>query len=236
LPALPVKLRVSNNLLLVADTTGGLFIFDISSPLSPVLLSHTTVFTAVNDVIVNGSTAFVAADVDGFGVLDISNPGKPVLVSKTSLGRIDPFSNLYAPNEASSVGLSNGIVYVGTINDNGLILGLDCTNRAAPRIVSKYAPGDFIETSVNAFLFNGNELLIAGSLNSSVFPIAQIDMSQPFDSINEYFPPLALQSLGSLVAAPRARTTSIFKPGPSAFHHVATQKGSWPRLRITPAQ
>jgi len=221
LPVSPLKLRVSNNLLLVADGLSGLFIYDITSPSSPVPVSQSTVFAAVNDVLVNGTTAFVAADVDGLGILDISNPAHPVLVSKTSLGRIDPFSNLNPLNEASSIALNNGVVYVGTVGDNGLVFGLDCANPAVPRIVSKYAYGTSILTSVYSLLFTGNELLVAGALNSGVYPISQVDVSQPFDSINEYFPPLALQAPAPLGAAQQAKANSVFTPAASAFYQVA---------------
>jgi len=205
LPDLPLKMRTVGNLLFVADATGGLFIYNISTPSLPVLLSQTTGFTAVDDIAVSGTTAFVAAGIDGLGILDISNPAKPTLLSKTLLSRIDPFYNDNPPNEASSVVVNNGLVFVGTINDNGLVFGLDCTRLTSPRIVSLYAYGDFILTWSGTLLFNGNSLLVGGSLNSSVYPIAQVDLSHPYDNINQYFPPQALQKtppLGAVQQAP----------------------------------
>jgi hypothetical protein len=200
LPSIPIKLRVSNNLLFVADGPGGLLIYDISSPTSPVLLSHTTVFTAVNDVAINGSTVFVAADVDGLGVLDISNPAHPTLLSKTSLSRFDPFSNFDPLTQALSIGMNNGLVYAGT-NANGMVFGFDCLNLAVPRIVSKYAYGTFTSTGVGSLLFNGNELIVGGTLNSGIYPATLVDISRPYDSIQEYFPPIVLQSPAAVGAA-----------------------------------
>ncbi len=246
LPDPPLKLRISNNLLLIADGPGGLLIYDVSSPMSPVLLSQTTALTSVNDVVVSGSTAFAAADVDGLGIVDISNPAHPVLISKTSLSRIDPFSNLAPLNEASAIGLHNGLVYVGTLNDNGLVFGLDCTNLAVPRIVSKYAYGGFVLTTVNSLLFNGEELLIGGSLNDGPYPVAAVDVSNPFDSIEEFFPPLALQNPAPLATAQAVISRKYGSaqrmprnPGPNTsdcpprFVPKSLCSSALPRLRLT---
>jgi hypothetical protein len=193
LPDLPAKLRVVGNLLFIADSSAGLLIYDISNPTSPALIKRFTGFNFVADLTVFETTAFVAADVDGLGILDISNPAQPVLVSKTSLSSVDPFMNTSPPNQALSVTANNGIVYLGTLNDNGLVFGLDCTNLATPRIVSIYAHGDFIMTWVSSLVFNGNELFAGGFLGGD-YSVAPVDMSEPFDTINQYFPPLALQN------------------------------------------
>jgi hypothetical protein len=194
LPGLPIRVRVAGNLLLVADNLGGLLIYDITAPHSPVLLSQVTSLALAADVAVVGSTAYVAADVDGLAILDISNPSKPVLLSTTSLSRIDPFYYDNPVNQALSVAVNNGLIYVGTINDNGIVFGLDCKNLASPRIVSIYAYGDFISTWIGAMLFSGTDIFVGGSLGFA-YPLTQADISQPFDSINQVFPPLALQSI-----------------------------------------
>ena len=232
LPAVPVKMRVVNNLLMIADGTGGLLVYDISSPTSPILLSQTTAFAAVNDVAVNGTTAFIAADVDGLGILDISNPAHPVLVSKTSLSTIDPFDSLSPLNETISIGINNGLVYVGTLNDNGLVFGLDCANLPVPRIVSKYAYGDFVETAVGSLLFNGNELLVGGAINSGVYPIEVVDISQPFDSIEEFFPPVTLQNPAPISMIKHGFATPYTGRGPNSirrFHNTFPDPTDHPR-------
>jgi hypothetical protein len=193
----PLKVKVSGNLLFVADSSAGLLIYDISTPTAPVLLSKVTSFAAVADVGVTGTTVFVAADVDGLGIINVSNPAQPVVVSKTALSRIDPFFNDNPPNEALSVALNNGIVYVGTLNANGLVFGLDCTNLVVPRVVSVYAHGDFILTWVGSLVFSGTDLFVGGSLGFA-YPVAQVDMSLPRNSISYYFPPSALQSPAGL--------------------------------------
>jgi hypothetical protein len=217
LPSVPIKLRVSNNLLFVADGSGGLLIYDISAPASPVLLSRTTLFTAVNDAVINGSTVFVAAGVDGLGILDISNPAHPTFLSKTSLSRFDPFSNFDPLTQVLSMGMNNGLVYVGT-DANAMVFGFDCGNLAVPRVISKYAYGAFTSTGVGSLLFNGNELIVGGTLNSGVYPATLVDISKPYDSIEEYFPPIALQSAAPVGAARPALNKISTSPEPRALH------------------
>jgi hypothetical protein len=237
LPNIPIKLRVSNNLLFVADGIGGLLIYDISAPASPVLLSRTTVFTAVNDVSINGSAAFVAADVDGFGILDISNLAHPTLLSKTSLSRFDPFSNFDPLTQALSIGMNNGVVYVGT-NANAIVFGFDCGNLAVPRTISKYAYGAFTSTAVGSILFNGDEAIVGGTLNSGVYPATLVDISQPFDSIGEYFPPIALQSPAAVGAARAILNRTSTSPCPMVFRRFQNHlsHADHPRPLVTAAK
>ena len=195
----PVRIHAFGNLLLVADNTGGLFIFDISVPASPVLLKQVTGFTAVNDATLSGTTAFLAADVDGLAIMDLSNPSNPILLSTTSLSSIEPFSAGQPPNEALSLALHNGIVYVSTFFDNGLVMGFDYASPAAPRLVSQYAYGEFVLTTVDSMLFKGNDFFAGGFLGYT-YSVQQMDLSNPYDSINQYFPPLALQNPGTLTA------------------------------------
>jgi hypothetical protein len=118
---------------------------------------------------------------------------QPIVVSKTPLSRIEPFLNDNPPNQALSVALNNGLVYVGTLWDNGLVFGMDCSNPVVPRVVSVYAYGDFILTWVGGLLFIGPDLFVGGSLGYT-YPVGQFDISLPRDSINQYFPPAALQN------------------------------------------
>lgn len=207
---LPLKVRVSGNLLFVADSAAGLLIYNISNPQSPVLLSTVNSFTSAADVAVQGTTAYVAADVDGLGILDINNPSVPVMISQTGLAGIDPFGQS-PPNQALTVTLNGGLVYVGTLNDNAIVFGLDCSNLAAPRIVSVFAYGDAVMTWSGELLFSGNELFVGGALNATVYPITEVGMSHPFDSINQYFPPEALQNPAP--AAKHAGRALHRKPG-----------------------
>ena len=241
LPDLPLRLRVSGNHMFVADNFAGLLIFDISVPTAPVLVSQFAGLAQADDVLVQGTTAYVAADVDGLALLDVSNPANPVLLSKTQLNRTDPFLNFDPLSEGLSLAINNGIVYVGTLNDNGLVLGFDVTRPAAPRLVSVYAYSGGLMASVYSLTFEGTDLFVGGSLDGT-YSVAQADMSQPFDSINTYFPPAALQSPalpGTLHAQPKtprksqplvvnsrrqARFDSTAKPvTPPALHSAGQQ-------------
>jgi hypothetical protein len=198
LPDVPVTMKLAGNLLLVADNTGGLIIYDVTSPMAPALVSTTATFplVAVEDVAITGTTAFVAGDAEGLLILDISKPAQPVLISETTLSSIEPFDG--GPfNEAVSLAINNGLVYVGTFLDNSLVIGLDCRNLAAPRIVSIYPYGDFTDTFVGSFLFDGTNMFVAGSMGDT-FPLAQVDMSQPYNIINQYFPPTRLENFAPL--------------------------------------
>jgi len=223
---LPIKVRVFGSLLLVADNAAGLLIYDISNPQSPVLLSTVKNLTLAADVTVQGTTAYVAADIDGLAIIDISNPSRPVLLSKTSLARIDPFYNQDPLNAALTVTLNNGLAYVGTLNDNALVFGLDCSNLANPRIVSLFAYGDAIVTWSGSLLFSGTELFVGGALNGGVYPVTQVDMSKPFDSINQYFPPAALQNPLSVTqyASIASRESKASLTG--RFHRAAEGQGA----------
>jgi hypothetical protein len=193
---LPVKIRVSGSLMFVADNAAGLLIYDITSPQSPVLLSNVTGFPYVTDVAIQGTTAFLAADVDGLVVVNISSPSQPTVLSTTGLSRADPFYNIAPLNEALSIAVDNGIVYVGTLNDDGLVFGFDCTNLNSPRIVSVYA---YFASWIGTLLPTGNELYVGGDLDFAS-SVIQVDISNPYDSINQYFPPAALQSPSPLPA------------------------------------
>ena len=65
---------------------------------------------------------------------------------------------------------------------------------AAVRIVSMYGCGDFHLTWLGTMLFDGNDVLVGGSLGFT-YPVTQASASQPFASINQYFPALAMQGI-----------------------------------------
>ncbi len=233
LPDVPLRLRVAGNLLLAADLTGGLFIYDISTPSSPAKLSQITGMAVAYDVVVDANTAFIAADVDGLVLYNLANPASPTLISKTPLGRIDPFYSATPPNQAYSLALNNGIVYVGTLYDNGLIYGFDYSKPALPRMVSSYAHGAFILTSIDRMLFSGTDMLIGGSLGFT-YSFAQADMARPFDTIHLLFPPETLQNPGPVgpfvqkePTAPKLRlkSTNVFvKDSDPRYYRVPPAK------------
>ena len=68
----------------IADgLNGGLSIVDVSNLASPQRLASFTTQTAVNDVRVAGSRAYVAAGEGGLLILDVSNPAQPAYLAHT---------------------------------------------------------------------------------------------------------------------------------------------------------
>jgi hypothetical protein len=59
---------------------------------------------------------------------------------------------------------------------------------------------------------SGTQLFVGGALGPNVYPVAHVDISHPFDSINQYFPPLELQSAPQLSAASRGKLQVLTKP------------------------
>jgi hypothetical protein len=73
------------------------------------------------------------------------------------------------------------------------------------------AYGDFTETWSAALLFNGSELFVGGALNGGVYPATEVDASHPLDSVNQYFPPSALQNPSTLSQSARANARAHFQ-------------------------
>ncbi|MGA8605462.1 MAG: hypothetical protein WB616_01110, partial [Candidatus Sulfotelmatobacter sp.] len=149
--------------------------------------------------------------------------------------RIDPFYNDNPMNEALSVAANNGLIYVGTLNDNGIVFGLDDTNLATPRIVSIYGYGDFVETWIGVMLFSGSSIFVGGSLGFT-YPFTQADISQPYDSIEQDFPPPALQSIPPLGQVRRSATGVRLGGHPNGARSQSQfRRPRFPALRLSRA-
>ena len=82
---------------------------------------------------------FLAGDSTGLVIVDASNPSQPKEVSQTTLESYNPFpfqGDEGPRSVALSVGLKNGLVYVGTANSLSLVFGYDYSQPAYPRLVS----------------------------------------------------------------------------------------------------
>jgi hypothetical protein len=71
-------IAVSGNYAFLADTTGGLRIFNVSGPSAPVEVSYYMGPDSVYGVAVSGQYAYLADNMAGLRVLDVSNPAAPV--------------------------------------------------------------------------------------------------------------------------------------------------------------
>ena len=212
LPALPIEIVVSGNLLLVADSNAGLLVYNISVPSAPVLLSQTKPSKGgVFDVAVDGNLALLAAWEGGLVIVDLTNPATPQILGQASLNTIDPYVALqsYLLNKAATVALLNKIAFVGVYNadpnvppenGNAMIYGFDYTEPAYPRLVYLGANG----TVADAIL----TLRAAGSDLFAGTTITPIDFaaSQPQDVVNLFFLPDALRPPVNSVAGRSLRS------------------------------
>jgi len=229
LPAQPTNLRLSGTTLFVADGTGGCLIFDVSNPSAPILLSQITLSTPVWDVALSGNLAFLAADLSGLVVFNVSNPTQPQQVGQQTLASYVPFpypGGGGAYGLALSVKVQNGLVYVGTANDQGLVFAFDCSHPNYPRLVSMNAIGEFVDTLVSGFSFSGNDVYVFGSLGA-LDDILQSDNSAPRNVINFFTPPVALFD-GSLSSAGFASTSVHAFVHPKFDRNLLQRKHKWP--------
>ena len=197
LPSAAVNLRLVGSTLFVADGPAGLLIFDVSNPAAPRQLSQLALSTPVWDIAPSGSLAFLAADSAGLVIADISNLWQPKQISQTTLESWNPFPYFLDEGPRSlalSVAVQNGLVYVGTANSLGLVFAFDYAQPIRPRLVSMNAFGEFIDTLVSGFSFLGNDLYAFGGLGVDD-DIVQSDNSAPRNTIDLYYPPLALRSI-----------------------------------------
>ena len=86
-----------------------------------------------------------------------------------------------------SSALNNGIAYVGTTNTlYAMVFGFDYRVPGYPRLVSAMGYGDSLDQAVLTFGFYQSQMFLGGSLIS--VPTRQVDISQPRNVINLYYP------------------------------------------------
>ena len=113
-------IQVVGNYAYVALGYGGLYIFDVSTPDTPVFMGkYDTVGTAM-DVFMQGNLAYMAVSgIGGLLIIDVSDPTNPVLVGKDS--RV---------HNAHSVFVDGDLAYLTDYNNGFLIF--DVSNPANP--------------------------------------------------------------------------------------------------------
>jgi hypothetical protein len=200
IPNLPIEMVVSGNLLLVAASTAGLLVYDITIPTTPVLLSETKPSTGgVFDVAVDGNLVLLAAWDGGLVVVDLTNPYLPQVIGQAVLDTIDPFADLYSYllNKAATIALLDKIAFVGIFNadpsdppdnGNGMIYGFDYIDPTHPRLVYLGAYGGAIADGILTLRAVGSDLFAGGTSM-----LIDFDASAPRNTINLFFPPAALR-------------------------------------------
>lgn len=229
LPGPAVVLRLNGNTMFAAEGTPGMSILDVSNPAAPVQLSQVTLSTPIWDVAISGNLALLAADTGGFVVLDVSNPSQPVHLSATILDSGWLFDLFGGPQpSAISISTQNGIAYVGTANDLGVVIGFDYSQPSYPRIVSMNAFGDLIDVQVSGVGFVGNNIYVFGGLGVEN-DIVQADNSAGSNVINLYYAPPALDILNAAQNARKADNATAF------VHPKLTRQLPKPHRRLSPA-
>jgi len=76
-----MALDYRENRVYLVDSTPRFYIFDVSDPTSPEVLSRLSLTGTILDVAVSGDYAYIAAYTDGIAVVDISNETNPNLLS-----------------------------------------------------------------------------------------------------------------------------------------------------------
>lgn len=121
IPQLGNDLSIRGNTLYVADADGGIRIFDITNPLSPVELGRETSILDPRGIEIKDHLAFVAGGSYGLGVIDVRNPASPILGGDfRSIGDVDHVviagNYLYASSDHLDI--------------------VDISNRSQPKVVS----------------------------------------------------------------------------------------------------
>jgi hypothetical protein len=138
---------------------------------------------------VDGAVALVAAADGGFVILDVSNPSAPLLLKQIDIANVACMADCdltNGPPAAVSIGLNNGIAYVGTTNTiYGMVYGFDYRVPTHPRLVSSMGYGGSLPEQVDTFSFYQNEMFLGGELGG--VPAREVDISQPRNVINLYY-------------------------------------------------
>jgi len=124
------RLAFTGTLALVADTRGGLHIFDMAQPEQPRLLAALPDVGTVVDVVVDGTFAYLADDRHGSGlvVVDISTPATPRVVGR------------YHTEATSDVVVWKHLAIVG--DEAGVLHVVDVQEYARPRVLGSLSvPG-----------------------------------------------------------------------------------------------
>jgi hypothetical protein len=123
LPAPGSGLAIQDNTLYVAGGDGGIHIFDITNPLSPVQQGWESSILDPRSIAVKDHLAFVAGGSQGLGVINVSNPTVPILSG-----------GFRTVGEADHIAISGDYVYAST--DRLDIV--DISNPGRPKAVSTY--------------------------------------------------------------------------------------------------
>ncbi len=80
--------------------------------------------------------------------------------------------------------------YVGTVIDSAMVFGFDYSQPSSPRLVSQAQYSGVVDSLVTGFAFVANNIYVAGATDAGT--LIGADNTLPRNSINPFYPPLAL--------------------------------------------
>ncbi len=184
------------------------YIFDVSNPVNPTLLGSYEVGGAVNDIIVNGSLAYLATSSgDETIALDVTNPASPSLVGT------------YHSNTLSGQSLAvsgQPTVYLGRIGGNGnpKLLAFSGNNLASPAWTMNMPK----QSGVYSLTLRGNYLFLTNADPTDgfqIFDISQVPARYDTVPLNtQQYSPAGTFCFGNLlyVASHSTRALEIIGP------------------------
>jgi len=155
------------------DDKSFFYIFDISSPSAPTVVSSTELpadFHGANDIKVSGNYAYFVGETGGFGAIDISDVSAPIIK-----GIYDPGAVFYsiAVSGAKVFLLGNKDVYV-----------LDVSNAAAPEVLDSYYLGQ--DNDWREIYLNGDYLYVPYNDYIRIFDVSN---AASIFELNYFVPP-----------------------------------------------
>jgi hypothetical protein len=188
LPGVAVKMRRSGNRLLVALGEGGLLLFDVSAPFSPLERARLNLGSPVNDVAIDGNLAYVA--MNGLAIVDITVLQAPVLVARQPQ---DSFGD-GTSTIAASIAVKDGFAYVGSALANTSVYVFDCRRPMHPRLIGQQRFSPYRETAVFTLGFYGADLLVGGYFDLLSSSLMMVDASRPESIVQRLLAPDQLRA------------------------------------------
>lgn len=155
---------------LTAQNTSGyeFYSINVSNPSNPTLRGGLNIGANVNDVVVSGNYAYIAASDTSreFQVINITNPASPTIAARL---------NLPGTTNGLSVFVSGSYAYVGKQNTSGQgeFYAIDISNPSSPNVVGQFEIG----ANVNDIYISGTKAFLATGSSTAEFQV--LDISTP---------------------------------------------------------
>ncbi|TFG19112.1 MAG: hypothetical protein EU530_07190 [Promethearchaeota archaeon] len=143
---------------------GGLIIYDISTPTTPIKIGQNNELGFVESVAISGDYAYVAAGEDGFISLDISDPTDPV--------KLDDYRDSGDEEHATEIIVNGDLAYLADGND-----GFEIISVLTPDNLRRRSEVDGVSIYFEAIELVGTDLYAIGSRGLKIYDVS-----------NEYFP------------------------------------------------